>query len=265
MATAANIDGERSFSIGTVLGRAFGVMGDNPIATFGIAFLFGALPQQLYSYFIQPMRSVEPGAMGAMVLVTLGSVVVSLFFSMLVQGALVRATMAYSEGSRASIGESLSVGIARLLPLLGVSVLMAIALIFGFMLLIVPAIILYMIWIVATPAVVAEDIGVVEAFGRSSYLTKGARWKIFGLQLLLLVVFWIVSAIVGVFMVMGGGMQTMASEMAAGRIPVSFLIMGAVSGTLLTAFWSTLQTSLYISLRDWKDGPQTEALADIFA
>lgn len=265
MATAASAGNNRAFSIGEVVGRAFGVMGDNPIATFGIAFLFGALPQQLYSYFLRSLRVTDAQTTLAMSALSIGSILIFLFCSMLVQGALVRATLAYSEGERASVGESVSAGAAKALPLIGLLLLMGLALMLGFVLFVVPAILLYVRWAVATPALVAEDTGVIEAFGRSSFLTKGARWRIFGLQLLLVVLFWIVSAVAGLLLVMIGGLQATAAQLASGQLPVFYMIGSVIAGTLMSAFMGTVQTSLYIALRDWKDGPQVEALGDIFA
>jgi hypothetical protein len=34
---------------------------------------------------------------------------------------------------------------------------------------------------------------------------------------------------------------------------------------ITTAVWATFQTSLYVELRNWKDGPQTQTLDAIFA
>jgi hypothetical protein len=35
--------------------------------------------------------------------------------------------------------------------------------------------------------------------------------------------------------------------------------------TTITAIATSVQTSLYVELRDWKDGPQTDRLKDVFA
>jgi uncharacterized membrane protein len=266
MATTADWTEEQSFSIGKILGRAFGVMGDNPVAVFGIAFLFGALPQQLYTYFVNPaMLAANPGNAVPGIILSIGSSVVFLVFGMLVQGALVRATAAYAEGARATFGESVETGLSMALPLIGMTILLILGLMLGFTLLVIPGVILYIMWSVAAPALVVEETGVFAAFGRSRFLTKGARWKIFGLQLLLVVIFILLSSLVGVLMIASGGMQAIASQIAGGRLPLAYTIITAVSGTLMTAFWSTMQTSLYIALREWKEGPQVETLANVFA
>lgn len=266
MATTAGWTEERSFSIGKILSNSFGVMGDNPVAVFGIALLFGALPQQLYTYLVNPaMLAANPANAVPGIVLTMGSSVVFLVFGMLVQGAIVRATAAYADGNRATFGESVGTGLSAALPLIGLTILLILGLSLGFLFLVIPGIMLYIMWSVAAPALVVEKTGVFAAFGRSRFLTKGARWKIFGLSLLLIVIFMLLSSIVGVLMVMGGGMQNLAASIQGGRLPILYTIVSMVSGTLMTAFWSTTQASLYIALREWKEGPQAEALASVFA
>jgi hypothetical protein len=253
-------------SVGRVFSRAFGVMASNPVTMFGISFLLGAVPSGLMSYFKLTMR----GAVGdryaaiGMGVISLASGLVALVLAMLVQGALVRATIAYSEGRRASFSESASAGLAVAFPLLGLAILMGLGIGFGSILLLVPGIILFVMWSVASPALVEERIGVFEAFGRSNALTKGARWKIFGLELVALIVIWLLSAILGIVMVMTfglGGLQAVART----GLPGSWLILNAALSTILTTFWGAVQTSLYVELRNWKEGPSAQGLETIFA
>jgi hypothetical protein len=262
MATQAAWTEERSLSIGTILSRTFGTLSDNPVATFGIAFLFGALPQLLYSYFVgSTLAMADQSSAIAVFAVSIASFAVFMLLSMLVQGALVRAAVAHAEGERANLAQCIGTGLSAAVPLIGLSILMLLGIMFGFMLLFVPGIILYLMWSVAVPALVAEEEGVFAAFSRSRALTKGARWKIFGLLLLVLVLIFIFSAVFGAA-VLAGGAATV--EGMAGASPL-MLVISAVSNTLLIAFWSTVQANLYIGLREWKDGPQAGRLAEIFA
>ncbi|HEU0066070.1 MAG TPA: hypothetical protein VFQ57_02390 [Sphingomonas sp.] len=43
------------------------------------------------------------------------------------------------------------------------------------------------------------------------------------------------------------------------------MVVPALTSTITTAFWGTGQASLYVELRDLKDGPAAQKLADIFA
>ena len=260
MATAESLENGRPFSVGEVMSRAIAVIRANPLATFGIAFLFGALPQQLFRFFTRPFATTDPTAAMGLVALSIASVLLSMFLASLVAGAIVRVTIGFADDEEVSFGESVSTGLAKALPLLGLSVLMAVALVLGFMLLVVPGVILLVMWAVASPALVAENIGVIEAFGRSRPLTKGARWRVFGLGLLMLVIFWIISAISGVLFYASGGIESAAS---GGSIP--FILFSVVVGTVVTAFTGAVQTNLYLALRDWKDGTRLGALAEVFA
>ena len=97
MASIAPEAGERTVSIGRVFSRAFGTIGSNPVATLGIAFLFGALPYFLLIYLMATVGNEAIGYLGlaATVAVTIGSAVIAVLLSMITQGALVRATVAH--------------------------------------------------------------------------------------------------------------------------------------------------------------------------
>lgn len=262
MATLSQPAGDDRVSIGTILGRAFGVIGNRPLATLGVAFLLGALPSQLITMAL--MSAIDRGQAfsAGWIMTSLGSYVIALIASVVVQAAMMHTTLAYARGEPSSIGTSLAVGLRRFLPLLGLSILFGLGIAFGFMLLIVPGIILLVMWSVAAPALVVENVGVLEAFGRSRVLTKGHRWKIFGLEFLLLILLYLLMGVSGVILVMAMGPEGFA---AGGRLSMAFTLYSVIVSTVVTAVWCTVQASLYVSLRNAKEGPQLESLADVFA
>jgi hypothetical protein len=266
MATIVSEADDRTVSIGRVFSRAFGTIGDNPVATLGIALLFSALPWMLIIYVIASMGSQVFAALGtaATIAVSIFSAAAFILLSMITQGALVRATVAYSEGRKAGLGESAMAGLSVALPLFLLGLLSALAVALGAVFLIVPGIILYVMWAVAAPALVEERLGPIEAFGRSRYLTRGARWKIFALLLVVFVIYLLFSAAVEVLgtMAFGGSADPEADFMSG--VGLGYLATTIISGTITSAVWGVILTSLYVELRDWKDGPQTEALEDIF-
>lgn len=270
MATSINGASDRSVSIGRIFSRAFGTMGSNPVTVFGISLVFSALPGVVINLVSQRLgyvpQNLATGVITPVLYYTIAAVVsvLSIAFVMLAQGALVRATAAHSEGREASFAESAMTGLRVIVPLFVLGLLLAIGVGFGFLLLIVPGVILYLMWAVAAPALVEEKTGILGSFGRSSYLTKGARWKVLGLGLIMVVIYWIFSAVVGVLMLSIYGLNGLAAVAQQG-FPIGFLLVSAVLSTIVTAIVATIQTSLYIELRDWKDGPATEALTEIFA
>lgn len=277
MATAAADGDDRGVSIGRVFSRAFGTIGSNPVATLGIALLFSALPWVVIIYVIGSwgVQAFATLGMTATIAVALFSALVFILLAMITQGALVRATVAYSQGRKASFAESAMAGLAVVLPLFLLGLLSGLGFVLGLMLLVVPGVMLYVMWSVAAPALVEERLGPIEAFRRSLYLTRGARWKIFALMLVLVVIYWLfTTAVQSLGMIwlapgsmeadsMGGpGMDPMQEAMSS--FMVGFLIVTVVSGTLTSAVWGVIMSSLYVELRDWKDGPRTEQLAEIF-
>ena len=66
------------------------------------------------------------------------------------------------------------------MPLLGLGIVAGIAIGIGFLLLIVPGLILMTIWSVAAPVLVLERAGVFASLGRSRELVRGNGWQVFG-------------------------------------------------------------------------------------
>lgn len=267
MATQALRVSERKMSAGRVFERAFATIRHNPGVTLGLALLFGAIPGLLVTYTVTSARqdalSGGEGFLAGFLALTLLSSFVGLVISAFVQGVLTRATVAESEGRRAPFGECARAALAVALPLIGLSILLAIGVGIGFMLLIVPGAMLYMAWSVAAPALIEERGGIFGSFARSAELTKGARWKVFGVILILIVAYYLLSAVLGVVGIASIGAYD-ATNLIAG-LPLSFLIANLVVGLLVNVFWGTVQASLYVELRDWKDGPATDRLEEVFA
>ena len=136
------------------------------------------------------------------------------------------------------------------LPLIGVLILTGLGLSVGFLLLFIPGVMLLVRWSVGVPACVLDRTGPVASLKRSATLTKGHRWKIFGMFLLL----WIVSMVVAGLIIM------VARPFGA--------LAGAVAGFIWTALWSAYFNSvwvmLYHDLRVAKEGFDGGPIAAVF-
>ncbi len=255
-------------SVGRIMNRSFAAIAANPVVMLSIAFLFGALPSIIMGYFSQRLQIAlegQPNGIRDSLIISLGSMIIGLILSMIVQGALVRATVAHSQGRRASFGESVVAGLRVAFPLIGLALIVGLGVSLGLVLLFVPGIILYLLWAVAAPVLVEERSGLFGALGRSARLTKGARWKVLGLTLIILLFYSLITSMLGAALIItGGGVQAMA-QLGKDGLPISWLIGNGIGATLISTFWSTAQTSLYVELRDWKDGPQAQQLEDVFA
>lgn len=265
MAASAPEHEDRGLSVGRVFSRGFGTITANPLPTLGLAFLFGAVPNILFAHFARlagqtAVTELGPFA-GAGIMVF--SLVVSVVLAVVTQGALVRATVAHSEGRKSSFAESAMAGLRVAFPLVLLAIVSSIGIALGFLLLLVPGVILYVIWSVAAPALVEERIGPLEALGRSRYLTSGARWTIFGVGLVLIVLSWMLTGIMAVIISAVSGAETFA-EPDYLSMPFSGLVAGALFQTLTSALWGVILSSLYVELRNWRDGPTVDSLAEVF-
>ena len=265
MATTVPAYEDRQMSIGRVFQRAFSAIQLNPIVVLGLALLVGALPALIVTFFlVQLGLGSNAGLQNGFSLArffgaSFFSSLVLMVVSALVQGALTRATVSAAEGRRATFGESFAAAAHVLLPLIGLSLLFGIAVAIGFVLLIVPGVILLLMWAVSVPALVVERQGVFAAFARSAELTKGARWKILGLFLVIGVAYLLVSY---VFRLFGLDMYNTASPTG---LTIGNLLGSIIVGTISNVLWGTIQPSLYVELRQWKEGTSAEKLAEVFA
>lgn len=276
MATVAYDYEDRNMSMGRVFERAFATIVHNPLVTLGLAFLFGALPSLLSSYTMGAFRAemvrAELAKSGAalasmryeILAVSLVSWAIAIIIAALTQAVLTRATVAESEGAKANFKESVTAAFRVLLPLAALMLLLAIAVIIGMVLLIVPGVMLYVMWSVASPSLVEERRGVFGSFGRSRELTKGARWRIFGILLVILVGYWILSGAVGLLTIRAVGLNATAIAQT-GQLPFGYIAFSLVVSTIINVFWGTVQASLYVELRQWKEGGTASHLEQVFS
>ena len=107
-----------------------------------------------------------------------------------------------------------------LLPLMAVSILFAIGVAIGFLLLIVPGVILLVMWAVVAPVTVLERPGVFAAFGRSRGLVRGNGWAVFGVIVIVGLTVLVVSVAAGI---VASGLGSV------GRAVVEWVVTAAVA------------------------------------
>ena len=142
-------------------------------------------------------------------------------------------------------------------PLLGLFILAGLGVAIGCLLLIVPGVILALAWSAAMPALVLENRGVFQSFGRSADLTRGKRWSIFLLYLLVFVVAVVIELVL--LAIFGGfrGLLSPQQSLAASVVP-------ALLSVITVPFGAVLTTALFNQLRG-KQGYGAAAIAEVFA
>ncbi|MBA3394167.1 MAG: hypothetical protein H0T89_16080 [Deltaproteobacteria bacterium] len=113
------------------------------------------------------------------------------------------------------------------------------------------------IWFVAAPAAVAEQLGPVTAFTRSSELTRGRRWGIFGLTFLigLALVALLMAWVIPMFEKSEADLMSTMRQSA---------IMFVVTMGIFQMFTGIVQAVSYALLRLDKEGVTHEELAKVF-
>jgi hypothetical protein len=121
-----------------------------------------------------------------------------LALSILYQGMVVQLVQDVQDGRRDhSVAELLRSVEPVFWPLVAVSILDGIGVAIGFVLLIIPGLILMVIWSVVAPVTVLERPGVFAAFGRSRELVRGNGWNVFGVIVLVFLAVIVVSVVAG--------------------------------------------------------------------
>ena len=109
-----------------------------------------------------------------------------LFLHHLLTAALVSGVNQELKGGTLSVGDSLQAAISHVVAVTALGVMTLVGLWLGFVLLIVPGVLLLCSWCTAFPALMEEGIGPRAALERSAKLTKGSRLAVFSVLILLL-------------------------------------------------------------------------------
>jgi hypothetical protein len=162
------------------------------------------------------------------------------------QGALIQAVSDVRDGrADLSVSETFSQVYPKLGTIIVVGILLGIAIAIGLFLLIVPGLYLMTIWIAVIPAVVLENRGIGESFGRSRELVRGYGWNVFGVIVLTILI------LIGVGIVVGLILSPLADWLGS-------LIQQIVANTIVTPFVVAVWTLVYYRLKGREEAVPTE-------
>lgn len=253
--------------IGRVVSRTFATLGGNFFAFFVLGILFGGLPAVAVQYLSQQymtadvFATMDPAVVAWMpALMGFVAFAVLLLPAYILIGAITHGAIVYLNGKRASLNECLGTGLARMLPLVGLGLLSTLGIALGFILLIVPGIILATRWAVAAPAMVAERTGIMDSLGRSAELARNNRWRIFWLLLIWIALNFVLEFAFGSVIGLLGGALLQFGESAIWVYLALYGIYSAI-GAMIPAAGSA---ALYTELRTIKEGASSADLAKLF-
>jgi hypothetical protein len=153
-------------------------------------------------------------------------------------GAITRAAAGTFLGRDLEIGESYRYGLARFWSIVLISVLSALAIAGGFILLVIPGFIVLTHLTVAVPALVVEDERGRAALRRSWNLVRGFAWPVFGTILVAALLMGSVNAV----LTAPFGDSSLARSIAA-----------SIASVLTTPFSALVSVLIYLDLRVRKE------------
>ncbi len=241
MAASVRVSGE--FRIGRVLARAARIWGRN-IVPLTLVCLLATLPVFMPrmlagAHVITPHQLVRSIPLLLTTFVT----------SPLSYAIFVCAVFQHLATGSVHLGAAIAQAFARLLPLLACAFCQVFAIAGGMILLIIPGFIVMTMLAVAAQACVIERLGPIASLSRSAALTKGARWRVFGLILVI-------------------GVISVAGTAFTNPLQRQFGVVGVIVAFLLTSFATAYNNTVYAvqfhDLRVAKEGIGTERIAAVF-
>jgi hypothetical protein len=241
------------FDMGRVVTATFASVQKHAAILFPASLVLVGLTQALS---VLSVAGVDPTKIFASPLYWLAALA-SIVGGTILQAFVIHVVVDGHRGNQPSIGTSLNAALRSAVPLVVTSILVALGVVLGMLLLIVPGIILLVMWSVAIPVVVVEGLGPVAAIGRSRALTKGSRWAIFGLVLVAYILMSLIS-----FAIYGFNFAAMSTAMQSPdmiRVIASILV-----GTITTVLMYAGIAAIYSELRMVKEGVSNDQLAAAF-
>jgi hypothetical protein len=235
--------------VGSIINRSGAVLSRH-FLTFFIVTLIAYSPALLIAS-VQTTEPIEPSEALSQALWALLGVLLLMVLSTLSYAIILHATFQDMRRRPVRLAESLNVGLSRFLPLIGLAFVAGFLIVLGLILLIIPGLILYTMWFVGLPACVVERLGPWTSLRRSRELTKGHRWKLFALALVIPVVNGGISKVIVVVLTALAG-------------PIVGLTGQLIWTGIAAAFTGVVFTVTYYELRMIKEGVDIEQITAVF-
>jgi uncharacterized membrane protein len=230
--------------VGDAFSRSFEIFSRH-FGAFVVLALVSNVPVFLYLFALtQGVGVGNPGTAAGI------SGFLSMLGSLIASGAILYGVVQRLRNQSFTVASSLAVGLGAMLPILGVSIIVGVLTLLGTFLLVVPGIMVFCAYYVAVPVVVVERPGVFASMSRSGFLTKGQRWRIFGI----LVVVVVASVVIDLI-----------AEAILGALGTYIAVFGPlVLTSVVSAFGAVLNGVVYYQLRVAKEGVDIEEIARVF-
>jgi hypothetical protein len=232
--------------VSSIISRSGGVLSRHFLKFFIVAVIAYSPPTLL----IASTQTIEPSEALSRALWAFLGVVLLMVVSQFGDAIILHAAFRDMRRRPVRLVESLNVVLGRFLPLIGIAFVQGFLILLGTVLLIIPGLILSTIWFVGVPGCVVERRGPLDSLGRSRELTKGSRWKVSALALLLPVV--------------SLGASPIESALTALAGPIVGLTGQLIWTGIAAAFSAVVISVTYHDLRVIKEGIDIEQITAVF-
>jgi hypothetical protein len=215
----------KQISVGGVVSETFSIYGANALALIGssiVVFVIVGLAAGL----LQTAGGVILGLLAG---------IIRLAGYALYTGFVVKLVQDVRDGRRdQTVGDLFSSAAPAILALIVFGILFGIGVGIGFILVIIPGLILLTFWSVGAPAIVVEGAGPIEAFGRSWRLVRGDAWSVFAALVVILLIVIAIGIVLG----------AIATPIGDGAIVVASVISGVITAPIFSLAVSVIYFDL---------------------
>lgn len=243
-----------TFELGKILSETFSIYFSNFIP-FLLLSVLALSPLLLFSAWASSLSPTEPLAQAS---TSLGNLI-QLFCVPIATAAITYGVYEQMRGGTTSLVACLKVGLSTLFPMLGLAFVQGCAVGLASLACLFPGILLAVRWAVSIPAKVEEGLSVTDAMNRSTYLTEGYRWQVFGV----LAVFFAINLVLG----MGAGMVVGVSSIRTGGVmhPGTLLFVTSLVSVVTTGVTAAASAVMYYRLRSVKESVDVDQISSVFA
>jgi hypothetical protein len=228
-----------AFRIGAVFSRSFSMLSQNALP-FTLLIAIGYAPSFAVDAVIP-----DSDDLWAFVWVLLSALPYMVASAFVMYGVIQQL-----RGQRASIKACVAAGLQRFAPLLASSFVALVCMMVGFMVLLIPGILVMLMLWMTVPVAVSERLGAVATLERSRELTRGHKVRLLGIA----IVIW--SLMLGLGL-LGNAVEEAVGGAAGFLAPLVADVFTGVVGAVITAV-------IYHDLRVLKDGFGVDDLVRVF-
>jgi uncharacterized membrane protein len=243
--------------LGDIFGISFKILSRNA-AAFGVLALIFSLPWEIYWDYVTYFGDVDStDALSSLAEAGEGMAltVVETAFTGLATGAIAYGTFRDLSGEPAGFLICVRRGLALVAPVIAVVLLSSLLTLAGSLAIVIPGLIIYTVLWLVVPVTVVERPGIVDSLRRSRALTKGYRWQIFGVILILGMANGVILGLIE---------EVIAPSEATLSTLLPYVFISLAATAALTAFEAVVTTVTYDRLRTAKEGTATFEIARIF-